>query len=104
MPRYRCHVGHAYAGDLLLAAQSEVIERALWSALRAHEERQMLLGRLAVQARAGARSATAGRWEQAAAEHEEHARAIRRLLGGEPASARAADGEAASDEIEARIA
>jgi len=37
--RHRCHAGHAYDGHLLLAEQSELIERALWNALRVHEKR-----------------------------------------------------------------
>jgi two-component system chemotaxis response regulator CheB len=47
--RYRCHVGHAYAADSLLASQSETIEQALYSALRALEEKTTALRRLAVR-------------------------------------------------------
>jgi two-component system chemotaxis response regulator CheB len=50
--RHRCHAGHAYDANLLLAEQSELIDRALWSALRVHEERAALLRRHAEHARA----------------------------------------------------
>ena len=45
--RYRCHVGHAFTGETLIAAQSEQIETTLWSLLRAHEERAAMIRRLA---------------------------------------------------------
>jgi len=49
--RYRCRVGHAYAPDSMVAAQGESVERALWVALRALEERVALLSTLAARAR-----------------------------------------------------
>jgi two-component system, chemotaxis family, protein-glutamate methylesterase/glutaminase len=91
--QYRCHVGHAYDSQLLLAAQSEVVERALWSALRAHEDRGFLLRRMAEEASARNRARSAGHWERVAAEHEEHARAIRRVLAAVPEPVPSADGE-----------
>jgi two-component system chemotaxis response regulator CheB len=45
--RFRCHTGHAYSADSLLGALNEGIENALWSALRAVEEGQFLLERMA---------------------------------------------------------
>jgi two-component system chemotaxis response regulator CheB len=41
--RFRCHTGHAYSMDSLLAAIGEGIETALWSAIRAFDEAEMLL-------------------------------------------------------------
>ncbi len=49
--RYRCRVGHAYGADSLLAAQSDGVEDALWSALRALEESESLARRLAARPR-----------------------------------------------------
>jgi two-component system chemotaxis response regulator CheB len=76
--RYRCHVGHAYAADLLLGAQTEVIERALWSALRAHDERAALLRCLAGQQTIS--DYLTARWAELATEHEAQAQAVRSLL------------------------
>ena len=43
IPRFRCHTGHAYALDSLLASVTESAESALWGALRAVEESVLLL-------------------------------------------------------------
>ncbi len=44
--RYRCHTGHAYSADSLLATITENIEETLWSAIRGVEESMMLLNNL----------------------------------------------------------
>ena len=41
--RYRCHTGHSFTEQTLLASQSEKIEEMLWIALRMFEERRNLL-------------------------------------------------------------
>ena len=48
--RFRCHTGHAFSIDSLLAALGEVSENALWNALRAIEERVLLLTHMAQDA------------------------------------------------------
>ena len=45
--RFRCHTGHAYSVASLLAAIGEGIENSLWIAIRALEEGQLLMNRLA---------------------------------------------------------
>jgi two-component system chemotaxis response regulator CheB len=44
--RYRCHTGHAFSADSLLATISENIEQGLYSTLRGFEESVMLLNNL----------------------------------------------------------
>jgi two-component system, chemotaxis family, protein-glutamate methylesterase/glutaminase len=44
--RYRCHTGHAYSADSLLASITENIEETLWSAIRGVEETVILLNNL----------------------------------------------------------
>ena len=44
--RFRCHTGHAYSAESLMAALSEGIENALWSTVRAVEEGRLLLEQL----------------------------------------------------------
>ena len=41
--RFRCHTGHAYTFESLLSEMDEGIEATLWSAIRALEERAMLI-------------------------------------------------------------
>lgn len=41
--RFRCHTGHAYSIESLLSEMDDTIEATLWSAVRALEERAMLL-------------------------------------------------------------
>lgn len=41
--RYRCHVGHAYTAQALMAEQTMKIEETMWTALRMFEERRNLL-------------------------------------------------------------
>lgn len=43
LTRYRCHVGHAYTAQALIAEQTLKIEETMWTALRMFEERRNLL-------------------------------------------------------------
>lgn len=45
--RFRCHTGHAYTVDSLLSDMDEAIEDSLWNAIRAIEERVILIRELA---------------------------------------------------------
>jgi two-component system chemotaxis response regulator CheB len=45
--RFRCHTGHAYSVDSLLAEITEGVEDSLWSAIRAIEESVLLLRHMA---------------------------------------------------------
>ncbi|HXW07995.1 MAG TPA: hypothetical protein VD833_22385 [Vicinamibacterales bacterium] len=44
--RFRCHTGHAYSIENLIAAVSDGIDESLWNAIRALEEGALLLQRL----------------------------------------------------------
>jgi two-component system chemotaxis response regulator CheB len=44
--RFRCHTGHAFSADALLATVTESIESSMWSAMRAIEESIMLLNHM----------------------------------------------------------
>ena len=50
--RFRCHTGHAFTAQTLANAQGAATEHALWSSVRALQEKEMLLRRVAVVARA----------------------------------------------------
>ena len=47
LTRYRCHTGHAYSPQSLLAEVDEVVDNSLWDSLRALEERVLLLRHMA---------------------------------------------------------
>lgn len=75
---FRCHVGHAYSPDSLLADHAEGLERALWSAVRTFDEQAALLRRLGERRYRG--EAFGPNLEARAATCEGNADAIRRLL------------------------
>jgi two-component system, chemotaxis family, protein-glutamate methylesterase/glutaminase len=78
--RFRCHVGHGYTADSLLADQGDGLENAFWGALRALEEHSMLRRRLAEFALESGRAEHARQFERDAKETELRASAIRRIL------------------------
>jgi two-component system, chemotaxis family, protein-glutamate methylesterase/glutaminase len=49
--RFRCHEGHGFTADGLMGEQSDKLEAALWSALRALDECMLLHRRMAERAR-----------------------------------------------------
>lgn len=49
LTRFRCHTGHAYSADTLLAAVTEKIEDSLYNALRGVDESVILLNQLGDQ-------------------------------------------------------
>ena len=77
--RYRCHTGHAFTLEALGALQADAWERALYNAYRAQQERAMLVGRMADEARARG-AATAEQLQQRARSYEEGADLLRDLL------------------------
>lgn len=78
--RFRCHVGHAYSVDSLVEAQAQDVEKSLWSAVRALEEKAALARRMAVNAREHQRSRSAEQFEQQSIESHQHATVLRHLV------------------------
>jgi two-component system chemotaxis response regulator CheB len=78
--RYRCHIGHAYTGESLMAAQTERLEDALWSALRALEENAGMRRRMANRARKGGWDLMARSYDEQAENAEIRAGLIRSVL------------------------
>jgi two-component system, chemotaxis family, protein-glutamate methylesterase/glutaminase len=80
LERFRCRVGHAWSPESLITRQSESLEAALWIAVRSLEERAALATRLAEPARRRGHRITAARFGEQAAEAQQAAREVRRLL------------------------
>ena len=78
--RYRCHVGHAYSAEALSNGQSDMLEMALWSAVRALEEKMVLSKRIVERARKANHLRAVKSFEQRAKEAEEYSSVIRQLL------------------------
>jgi len=78
--RYRCHVGHAYSAEALNEGQSDMLEQALWSGVRALEEQMMLSRRIFERARRNNQTRFAMTFEKRAREAEEHSSVLRQLL------------------------
>ncbi len=78
--RYRCHVGHGYTAETLMAAQSEKLEDALWGALRALEETAGMRRRMADRARKGGWEIMARRYDEQAEFSEIRAGVVRSVL------------------------
>lgn len=71
--RFRCHTGHAYTANALLAEQFEKMEETLWVALRMFEENRNLLVKMKAEGQAS--SSSTERVEQSAV-HIERIRAL----------------------------
>jgi two-component system chemotaxis response regulator CheB len=77
---YRCHVGHVYSIESLENYKDDILERALWAAVRTLEENASLARRMATHAREARRLISMEHFEARARQHAENANLIRRLL------------------------
>ena len=75
--RYQCRIGHAYSEQSLIENHARAVEIALWTALRALEERAALMRRMSRRAREGGHARTADGFVSRAVELDEHAATIR---------------------------
>src|SRR4051812_17569508 len=93
MLRFRCHAGHGFTADAVLAAQGEEIERTLGTLQRAHQERAALARKMAGQERAEQRHNLADRLETRARDYEEDAKLVMELIRNGFAGAATAIGD-----------
>ena len=86
---FRCRTGHAYSPETLLAKQQDVVEAALWAAVRSLQENAALARRMERRMSQGSRLTVAAqqRYERRAEEAERHAEVLRRLLVEDKAKA-----------------
>ena len=85
--RYRCHTGHGYSARALENAQAGAAEQSLWTSVRALEEREILLRRLATVAQATGDAAQAEVGRRQADRVKAQVEALLRLVKGEASSA-----------------
>jgi two-component system chemotaxis response regulator CheB len=78
--RYRCHTGHAFSAQSLEHSQKAVAEYALWSGVRALQEEEILLRRVAAVARANGDHAQAAAGEAQAGRIREQADTLVRMI------------------------
>ena len=77
---FRCHIGHAYAPELLLHQKADELEAALWSSLRLLKEKATLNRQLATRNLAFGNGEVAERITEQAERDEQYAAAIQELL------------------------
>jgi two-component system chemotaxis response regulator CheB len=68
MLRFVCHTGHIYSPESLLEAQGDVLESAMWAAVRSLKERAALLRRIAART-----AGNDGRWHRGLGEQADAA-------------------------------
>lgn len=78
--RFRCRVGHAFSIESVLAAQTEQLEAALWTALKTLEESASLSKRMAQRAQSRGQDWLARSFQQQSHNAEQRAITIRQVL------------------------
>jgi two-component system, chemotaxis family, protein-glutamate methylesterase/glutaminase len=87
---FRCRTGHAYSPETLLAKQYDVVEAALWAAVRSLQENAALARRMERRLSHGnirPNPSAEQRYERRAEEAERHAEVLRRILMQDKAKA-----------------
>ncbi len=80
--QWECRVGHRYSRDTLLEAQADSVESALWAAVRALNDRAILLGRMAEEAEKRGQRRSTHRFRHQSEAAAEHALIVRNTLTG----------------------
>jgi two-component system, chemotaxis family, protein-glutamate methylesterase/glutaminase len=88
---FRCRTGHAYSPETLLVKQDDVVEAALWAAVRSLLENAALARRMERRLSQSTRLSPSAeqRYEKRAEEAERHAEVLRRMLVHDTEKARA---------------
>ena len=84
LQRFRCHTGHGFTPETLLAHQNSEVEHALWCAVRVLQERAAMHRQIATRMRDHGSVTTADRYDERSHEEDAKAAVIRKLLANEP--------------------
>ncbi len=85
LARFACHVGHEFSPEALQALETDQLDRALWSAVRALQEDALLRKRMAAHAEERGMDTLAAQWHAQAEAAEGNARELRRVAEAIPA-------------------
>src|SRR5262249_62112890 len=88
--RFRCHTGHGYSIDSLLASYNDQIEGSLWNAIRSLEETALFLDELTRHAKVASTAGDANRFASRAAEARKDSGTLRQLVNSRGALVAAA--------------
>ncbi len=77
---YRCRIGHAFSPEAMLSAQDDLLEEALWSAMKTLEESARLSHRLAATERVRGHGWLVERFEEKERQARAQVEVIRRYL------------------------
>lgn len=92
LPRFVCRVGHAHDPESLLSEQATDTEKAIWSAVRALEERASFARKLELRARGLGDHAAERQFADHATEAERQAAVVRAATSVDVAAARTKPG------------
>ena len=90
--RFRCHTGHAYSAESLLADIRDQIEVQLWNAIRAMQEGDILMRALATHADESHGATSASTLRERAAELHQQADVLRQMVTSGVTPVHAVDG------------
>jgi two-component system chemotaxis response regulator CheB len=80
LTRFRCHVGHGYTAQFLLAEQAQNVDAALWTALRVLDENAALYRKMVHSTRQRGLERAASSYEERLSSIEQQAHTIRGAL------------------------
>jgi two-component system chemotaxis response regulator CheB len=80
LARYRCHTGHAYSADTLMATLTEKIEDSLYSVIRGMDENIMLLNHIGDHYAEANNLKLAATYFKKAKEAEERSKLVRKAV------------------------
>ena len=78
--RYRCHTGHAFTARVLAGLQSKAAEDAIWGAVRAFHEQELLFSKLAEKELQSGHQREAVVYQAMVAQARSHSQALRDLI------------------------
>lgn len=91
--QFRCHVGHAYQGETLLQEQADLLETALWTAVRIFKERHLLAQQLAEQETRRGETVAAARFQEQSDQAASYGELIQQYILSNPPPPRSGGGE-----------